>query len=360
VVRGPVRGSMEKILSGYEGVINTCPTYPDDISIPSREKYYYDIPRMANRYRKVMISMFGCPWNCHYCASSSGYVGKIYGRDVHKKFFLSRRSISTLIKEAKDIKSLGRTDEIEWVDDDIFTGKESNEWLLNFIDEWSEKIDIPMYVSTSSHSALNISDEVLFKMRKIVNCIGMGVQASRPSSLKIFNRQWDNEVKMKKAYDRLVSFGYSVNLQAIIGLPIKDPVEDAIETLNLLRRIGPGSICSIYPLQIYHGTKMEKYCFDNNFRINELCGGDTNSGVANLLFSEKEMKLLRNICKLGTFFVKYDINEKWIRALIDVDFNDEVSKKISMTRYHECVIDRLGNKGEEVFKNIVETTKLRY
>ncbi len=80
----------------------------------------------------------------------------------------------------------------------FFAGKNSNEWLLDFIGEWKEKINIPMYVSTTSHSILKASDEVLFEMRKIVNCIGMGIQSIRPSSLKIFNRQWDNKDKMKK------------------------------------------------------------------------------------------------------------------------------------------------------------------
>ena len=126
---------------------------------------------------------------------------------------------------------MGNTYEIQWCDDDVFFGYNSEEWILDFANQWQKEFEFKSYIQTSSYSCLNVSDEVLREVKKIANCVGMGIEAIRPSSLKIFNRQWDNEEKMKKAYDRLVSFGYTVNMQAIIGLPIEDPVDDAIETI---------------------------------------------------------------------------------------------------------------------------------
>jgi radical SAM superfamily enzyme YgiQ (UPF0313 family) len=283
------------------------------------------------------------------------------------------------MEEAKSIVT-PETQEIEWVDDDIFAGDE--EWLLEFIKEWKDfcgyivdpygddqRRIIPMYISTTSHMVLKASDKLLRAFQPYVSAVGMGIQAARPESLKLFNRQWDNEEKMKAAYDRLVSFGYRVNLQFIVGLPVKDPVEDAIETLLAAKRIGPGSICSCYPLMVYPGTEMEKYCQEHNFEINSECNGDTNSGICNINFdnvTSREairssiMKRLRNICKLSTFFVKYNIDEPLIRALIEVGLNDETSAKLSMLRYRECVIDRLGAKGERIFNDILNTMKLRF
>jgi radical SAM superfamily enzyme YgiQ (UPF0313 family) len=49
VVRGPVRGSIEKILENESGVITTIPTHPDDLSRPTREQYFKDVPRMAEK-----------------------------------------------------------------------------------------------------------------------------------------------------------------------------------------------------------------------------------------------------------------------------------------------------------------------
>jgi len=304
--------------------------------------------------------MFGCPWNCFYCSSASRHLKEIYGQAAHQRYFLRRRPISTVIEEAKEILRLGRTEEIEWVDDDIFSGYEMEAWLSKFIDIWAKEIKLPMYVSTTSISVLRVSDEILSKLKKIANCIGMGVQAISSISLKLLNRSWDNEKLMRDAYDRCRLFGFSVNLQAIIGLPVDNPVEDAIETVKGLQRIGPGSICSVYPLQIYPGTEMEKHCIKKKLKLNSLSMGDTNTGMPGILFSTLATKRIKNICKLATFFVKCNVGEKWIRILIDANFDENTSKALSWQRYRECVVDRLGSRGESIFKEIFQTTKLRF
>jgi radical SAM superfamily enzyme YgiQ (UPF0313 family) len=302
--------------------------------------------------------MLGCPWNCSYCSSASDHIRDIFGNEAHKRYYLSRRPISAVIEEAKEVLRLGKTEEIEWVDDDIFSGADIETWLPEFVEAWEKEVGVPMYVSSTSALTLKVSDNALATLKRIVNCIGIGVQAIRPESLKLLGRGWDSEEKIKKAYDRLVSFGYAVNLQAIVGLPVADPVEDAIETVKGLQRIGAGSICSVYPLQIYPGTKMERYCADHNLQLNDLSGGDTSSGIPSISFSADETKKLKNICKLATFFVKYNVDEMWMRILLNVDFTDETSQAISMGKYYECVVDRLGDTGKQIFDDIRRGMKL--
>ena len=359
VVIGPVRSSIEQILGGKLGVIQTVPTNPADLPRPSRREYYRDIPRMAGRYRKVMLSMLGCPWNCAYCSSSSGHMREIFGLEAHRRYYLSRRPLPAIIEEAEEIMQY-ETSEIEWVDDEVFAGDDIEEWIPRFVESWKKEVGLPMYVSTTSRYAMKVSDNVLATLKSIVHVVGMGVQAIRPESLKLFNRAWDNEKLMKQAYDRLRSFGYGVNLQCIVGLPVNDPVEDALDTVKAMQRIGPGSVCSIYPLMIYPGTSMEKYCRDRNIQLNDACVGDTNTAIPNILFPPDITKQLRNICKLGTLFVKFNIDERWMRALINIDFDDETSRRLSMVRYYECVTDRLKEKGERIFNDILATMNLRY
>jgi len=362
VVIGPVKSSIEKILRKEKGLIWTVPSKPDDLAMPARKEYYRDIPRMASRYRKIMLSMLGCPWNCSYCCSSSSNISNIFGQDAHLRYYLSRRPFSAIIAEAKELLKY-KTIEIEWVDDDIFCGADTEVWIPHLVNIWEKEIGLPMYVSTTSHYALKVSDNVLVNLRKIVNCIGMGVQAIRPKSLELFNRSWDSETKMKAAYDRLRSFGYVINLQCIVGLPVYDPIDDALETIKGLQRIGPGSICSCYPLMIYPGTAMEKLCKEKGFLKNPSCNGDTNSGIPYIIFPEKIVKQLRNICKLATLFVKYNISEEWMRALINIDLDDEASKALAIARFFECVNDRLkqeDKKTKEIFDEIMRTTNIRY
>jgi radical SAM superfamily enzyme YgiQ (UPF0313 family) len=358
VVVGPVRGSIERILAGERGLIRTQLTHPDDMAMPARKEYFRDIPRMATRYRKFMLSMLGCPWNCSYCSSASDHIRNIFGNESHRRYFLTRRSIPAVIEEARQIMQLGRTVEIEWVDDDIFSGADIESWLPEFVAAWEREIGVPMYVSSTSALTLKVSDQALATLKRIVNCIGIGVQAIRPESLQLLGRGWDSEAKIKQAYDRLVSFGYAVNLQAIVGLPVANPVEDAIETVKGLQRIGAGSICSVYPLQIYPGTKMEKYCLDHQLALNDLSGGDTSTGIPSIDFPPEVTRKLKNVCKLATFFVKYDVDEMWMRILLNVDFSDETSQAISMGKYYECVVDRLGDQGKAIFDDIRRGMKL--
>jgi len=359
VVVGPVRGAVRQILKQKQGLIYTAPTTPQDLVLPARKEYYRDIPRMANRYRKIMLSTLGCPWNCTYCASASGHMREIFGDTAHKRYYLSRRPLADIITEAKELLKY-KTKEIEWVDDDMLFGSDVETWIPEFTKAWKKEIRLPMYVSTTSSSALKVSDNALATLRKICNCIGLGIQAIRPESLRLFNRSWDNEKKMKWAFDRLKSFGYAVNLQCIVGLPVDDPVEDALETIKGLQRIGSGSICSCYPLMIYPGTVMEKFCRAKGLAKNKKCNGDTNSGICGIAFPEKTIKQLRNICKLATLFVKYNISEPWMRALINVDLGDQASRELSTIRYFECITDRLRGKNSGSAKEIINSTKIRY
>jgi len=360
VVVGPVRGAIEKILDGDRGVIKTELTTPENMSFPSREQYYNDIPRMRDRYRKFIVSIHGCPWNCSYCNSSSKLRKEVFGDDAFKRYFLHRRPVSTMIEELREINKLGNTYEIQWCDDDVFFGHNNEKWILDFARQWEKEFEFKSYIQTSSHSCLNASNKVLSEVRKIANCVGMGVEAIRPSSLKLFNRQWDNEDKIKRAYDRLVSFGYSVNMQVIVGLPVVDPVDDAIETIMGVQRIGAGSICSVYPLQVYPRTEIKKYCDKNGFGFHNTNKKDTNTGVVDIRFDSLTTKRLKNICKLGTMFVKYNISEEWMRALIDVDFDDDTSKKLSGVRYKECLSDRIKDATPNDINKIITNTNLRY
>lgn len=102
---------------------------------------------------------------------------------------------------------------------------------------------------------------------------------------------------------------------------------------------------------------------EKGFSKNQACNGDTNSGTPQVLFPEITVKRLRNICKLATLFVKYNMSEEWMRALINIDLDDETSKALSTVRYFECVNDRLKGNGKqvkEVFDEIMRSTKIRY
>ena len=347
-----VVGSVHNIDLNHLGIQKTGPTKPENLKIPARVEYFHDIPRFKNRYRKVMLSVTGCPWTCTYCSSSSRVTRKLYGR---MSCHLQHRNIDDIINEAKFIKDC--TQEIEWVDDDIFFG--DHNWLKAFFKRWIDEIGLPMYVSATSVSALKASPELLTLMRNAVNVVGLGVQATNPESLKLLGRGWDNEAQIKAAYDYLASFGFKINLQCIIGLPIPDPVGDALNTIEGMKRIGAGSVASCYPLQVYPNTAIEQYLKDNMYLLNAECNGDTNSGLPAIDFGHPVNNRIRNICKLATMVVKYNISNQWLEAMMDLDLSAS-SQPMSLVRYYECIRDRLPDKADKIFNEIVKGMNVRY
>ena len=45
---------------------------------------------------------------------------------------------------------------------------------------------------------------------------------------------------------------------------------------------------------------------------------------------------------------------------INISFDKDTSKQLSLVRYKECVVDRLNNEGSLIFEKLIENTKLRY
>jgi len=72
------------------------------------------------------------------------------------------------------------------------------------------------------------------------------------------------------------------------------------------------------------------------------------------------MKRIRNMTKMATMFIKYDMSERWMRALLDMDLTDSSSKQLSECQYLESLKFRLGDKIEEEFDNILKGIHLKY
>ena len=58
---------------------------------------------------------------------------------------------------------------------------------------------------------------------------------------------------------------------------------------------------------------------------------------------------------------KDQLIEHWSKILaVKIDYDEDTSQALSMLRYRECVIDRLGYKGKEIFDDIISSMKLRF
>jgi radical SAM superfamily enzyme YgiQ (UPF0313 family) len=357
VVTGPVYGAADKIIECKgKGVIRGMPVSSDKMH-PAARDYYLSIPRMANRHRKFIMSHFGCMYNCSYCSTT--LVRKHFGVEAYNKFWMARRPIEHLIEEAKVLLEFN-TQEVSLEDDDVLAGSDIESWLESFSQAWKTEIGLPMYANVTPQTVVKVSDKTLKTLATLVNSAQMGVQTARPDSLKLFNRGFQNEVQVKEAYDRLRSFGIKAKLEVIIGLPVHDPIGDALDTIKLCQRVAQGGFTTCFSLMFYPGTALYKKCLDEGVPLNDHCELDWHFGEGSVKFDQETAKRIKNLTKMATFFVKYNVDERWMRALIDMELTEPASRQLSECSYLESLIFRMGEKVRNDFDSILSGMHFRY
>ena len=357
IVLGPVYGTIEKIVAGNSEKILRGHPVPVHMMKPASREYFETVPNIGNRHRKTIMSHFGCIYKCSYCSTS--LLKAEYGMKEYKKYWLTRRPIHDIIEEAKIFLDFP-TREVALEDDDMLYGKDIDEWLPDFTVAWKRKIGLPIIGNVTPNTVVKVSDKTLDTVSELVAVVQMGVQAARRETLKLFNRQFQNEEQVANAADRLRSHGIAVKLELIVGAPIEDPVGDAIDTIKLAQRVGAGSFIAAFPLMVYPGTALQKWCVKNDVPMRDNCTYECYGGLGSIRFDPDTQKKITNISKLAAFFVKYNVDERWMRALIEMDLNDAASKQISESTYYESLRFQLGDQIDQEFDQILASTKFRY
>ena len=357
VVVGPVYGTIEKIVeSNTEKIIKGHPI-PMDKMMPARREYFEGVKGIGNRHRKTIMTHFGCPYKCSYCSTS--LFKEEYSGEEYRKYWLTRRPIDHIINEAKIFLDFP-TKEVALEDDDTLFGGEIEEWLPEFTAAWKQDIGLPIHCNVTPNTVVKVSDKTLDTLAELVAAVQMGVQAARRKTLKLFNRQFQNEKQVANAVERLRGRGIPVKLELIVGAPVEDPVGDAIDTIKLAQRVGAGTFVSAFPLMIYPGTALLKWCIENNVPLREECTYECYGGEGSVRFDPDTQRKITNISKMASFFVKYNVDERWMRALIEMNLNDTAARKISETNYYESLRFQLGDQIDQEFDKILANTRFRY
>ena len=371
LVWGPVYGTIDKIIESKENnLIEGAPTIPDNMQ-PALREYYEQIPRMGSRERKYIMSHFGCVYNCSFCCTD--VTRKAFGAKVYKEFWLERRPIENMIEEAKLLLEFD-TKEVSFEDDDVLYGThkggDGTEWLAEFRDVWKKEINLPMYANVTPQTVVRSTDEALKVLADLADTVQMGVQTTGGDSSKLFNRHFQDEAQVTKAVKILTSYGVKVKLEVIIGLPnidnlVPDPITDAIRTIQMCQRISrevPNNMTwtSCFPLMLYPGTQLWKKSMEAGIPLNDACEFEWHSGEGSVKFDEVTQNRMKNMTKMATMFIKYNMSERWMRALMDTEITEESSKQLSECQYLESLMFRLGEDVEEEFDDILEGMNFKY
>ena len=89
---------------------------------------------------------------------------------------------------------------------------------------------------------------------------------------------------------------------------------DAIKTIQMCQRISSSvprnmTWTSCFPLMLYPGTSLWEKAKKAGIPLSEACEFEWHSGEGSVKFDKLTMNRIRNMTKMATMFIKYDMSE---------------------------------------------------
>lgn len=297
----------------------------DDLPMADRE-IFYQYPEFANNPMKNVITSRACPYKCSYCFNHAQFaLTKIDGET--KKWF-DRRSIKNVVQEIDQIRSQYPLEKVLFIDDNFI---QSQEWLHAFLDGWKEKVKLPWLCSLRVNS---LSEELGIKMFESgLEMINYAMESADPDvQQRLLHRGHITNKDILNAIKLMGRFGVRARMQNIIGLPLLNSLEDALNTLqfNKQHRV-TDSWCSIF--QPYPRTALGQYCIDHNFTTE-----DNLKHCSESFFDESRINIphkneIYALQKIWYFAVDFNLPLDLIQIIIRGKFTKETGDKIQKLRF---------------------------
>jgi radical SAM superfamily enzyme YgiQ (UPF0313 family) len=260
---------------------------------------------------KRFITARGCDWRCSYCFNSKEH--KLYPREERRQ----RRPVDDVIDEVLYVRDRWGLEMAYFNDDDL---ARDDEWLREFCKRWPVEVGLPF---VGSVRAENISSRKAYRLGK-AGCtwMNMALESAATETLKLLRRP-PNQAKVYSATRNLQRYGVKVRLQNMIGLPVKDPLEDALQTLQFNQDINPAdSWCAIY--QPLPGTDLHTYCLNEGYLEPGMEAGSFTTGTT--LMWDKDPGLagiaIDRLHKWWHLAVRGRWSRDLIELVLDLDLGD--------------------------------------
>ncbi len=273
--------------------------------------------RHLGRTRAMMIGR-GCPYQCTYCFNAS--YNQIYGRNSHR--VVRWRSVGNVIAEMVKIKNESVIDHFA-VDDDAINLL-PDDYIYEFCERYKREVSIPF----SAQFRANLIDEDIVKAlnnagTRWIHCgIETGDEFFADNLLK---RRVTNE-QIINAFRIFNKYGIKSLSQNMIGLPVKNPVGDALRTiaLNIKAKVGYAHFTILLP---FPKTPIERYCTEHGYLPSG--GSGQSRDTAPSVFTKtilrfpnpKDGRRVTNLHKFCSIAVRFPCLSPFIKLLIELPPN---------------------------------------
>lgn len=250
VIRGDGERSIVDAVEGRPHTDLTAIPNLDDLPMPDRSILYNDdFPAIRDNVIRNFISCRGCPYKCTYCYNSNAeWQAMVESGKKRLRYHSPEYMVEDIERTFKDYD--GRLVSFQ---DDIF-GIDL-EWLEKF-SRLYRRIRIPFFAQLRPR--LITEDRVKLLKQAGIHIVSFAIESGNQKTRReVLDREEPNEL-IERGCELLHRYGIKFRMQNLLGLPVEDPLGDAVETLRFNIKCRPTlSWCSL--LQAYPGTVIADY-----------------------------------------------------------------------------------------------------
>jgi anaerobic magnesium-protoporphyrin IX monomethyl ester cyclase len=270
-----------------------------------RDLVYDRYPHIRNSDLRMFISSRGCPFNCAYCFNK---MFRDFHKDEKSKLF-EKTDPKEFVDHIIDVKNDYGCSLIHIVDDDFFIDPH---WIDLFIKEY-QRCRIPF---SAQINLVRVKD---YESRmEALRSVGykMAYVSIESANLKVRNFLSRPPLSNEDIVERIrILEGNDIDVRTsfIIGTPIDDPKQDALDSLEFAKSLNT-YMSTVSILQPYCGTPLYDYCLENNL-LDSACGFVELRDKPIIKLPNPEF--FQNLSKVWTLITKYNIGEGWTDFLIN-------------------------------------------
>lgn len=358
VIRGDAEESIIHAIEGRPWTDFKMILDLDSRAHPDRGLLYNDdFPGVKNNVIRNFIACQGCPYKCTYCFNSNENWQKMI-QEKRLRYHSPEWLIEDIERTFKDYGG-----QLVSFQDDIF-GIDL-EWLERF-SRLYKKVGIPFFAQLRPR--LITEDRVQLLKEAGVHIISFAIESGNAKTRREFlDREEPNEI-IERGCQILHDHGIKFRMQNMLGIPVQDPLGDALETLRFNIKCRPTlSWCSL--LQAYPGTAIAKKVVSMGFVKSE---ADLLPLVNSTFFDESSLpikgkKQIERLQKYWSAVVRWPWLYGIVRVLINFEFGkkftnwifekskgyinareywrvERMEKHVSITSHQSQPLDRLGGE----------------
>ena len=212
-------------------------------------KYLYLGPVHEKLFTYQILTSRGCPHQCSFCGNLAMHTA------AGERIGYRPRSVEHVIGELEEVH---KRYEIRGllISDDAFMAYRTDD-IRRFSVLYKERIGAPFRINATP---VLIKEE---KVRLLVDAglrwLEIGIQSGSPRTLELFKRQWSTPAKVLKSADIVKPYQKTclIIYDLILDNPW-EPLEDMIETLQLVLKLPQPYHLQSFPLVFFPGTELYK------------------------------------------------------------------------------------------------------